>query len=235
MRVGPATNVARINVSETITALWTFAHANGISLDDIIERTFNAGVMIDGVKLHNITVLQRGFTNPTDGAHAFDVVGDNIDRLLTRADGMHMWSDGANPTDTNLYRSAADVLKTDVALHIGGALTPLGDFIMASRDFTLGNASFDDVATGTVPVQRITSNVAGSIITGFAGGVAGRVLIITHPGLGILTLKHNDGASVVGNRLRMPNNADQALTQDESVSFWYDDTDTLWKAFAVAS
>jgi len=48
MRVGPAANVARINVGETITALWTFAHANGISLDDIIERTLNAGVTIDG-------------------------------------------------------------------------------------------------------------------------------------------------------------------------------------------
>ncbi len=33
-----------------------------------------------------------------------------------------LWGDGAAAADTNLYRSAADVLKTDDALSIGGAV-----------------------------------------------------------------------------------------------------------------
>lgn len=41
------------------------------------------------------------------------VVGDSLDRLAVLANGRLEWGDGTAARDTNLYRSAADVLSTD--------------------------------------------------------------------------------------------------------------------------
>jgi hypothetical protein len=44
------------------------------------------------------------------------VTTDPVARVVVYADGKNEWGDGTNPRDTNLYRSAAGVLKTDTAL-----------------------------------------------------------------------------------------------------------------------
>lgn len=54
------------------------------------------------------------------------VTGDTQKRAQILTDGKIEWGSGAATADTNLYRSAADTLKTDDALHIGAALRHLG-------------------------------------------------------------------------------------------------------------
>lgn len=47
------------------------------------------------------------------------VVGDTLDRLAVLANGRLEWGDGTAARDTNLYRSAADVLATDDSFKAG--------------------------------------------------------------------------------------------------------------------
>ena len=129
MRVGPATNVARINVTETITALWTFAHANGISLNNIIERTPATGVTIDGVTLQDKTVNSHSHALASGRAFLASVLGDGVERFLVQADGQEQWGDGVLARDTNLYRDAPNVLKTDDSLEVAGVLGVVVDDI----------------------------------------------------------------------------------------------------------
>lgn len=50
------------------------------------------------------------------------VSGDAQIRHYVTADGTHGWGDGTNAADTNLFRSGANVLKTDDSLHVAGTL-----------------------------------------------------------------------------------------------------------------
>ena len=81
MRVGTGGGVARVTVAENITALWTFAHANGISLDDIIERTSGAGVTIDGVQLVDAEIRMLNKASSNDPFLRVNVSGDVANRV----------------------------------------------------------------------------------------------------------------------------------------------------------
>jgi hypothetical protein len=58
-------------------------------------------------------------TNTSAASYSAIVTGDAFNRLLIGADGKHSWGPGNVVGDTNLYRAAADVLKTDDAFKVG--------------------------------------------------------------------------------------------------------------------
>ena len=264
MRVGPATNVARINVSETITALWTFAHANGISLDDIIERTADTGVTIDGLRLINGSIDKRDYDLVTRSLLVAALVGDSDPRYVQQADGEMFWGDGAGALDTNLFRALADVLATNDSFRVAGVLglivdditerTPTlgvmidgtllkdggidlaGDIEFSERNLTMADGANADVATGTATVQRTAlAGPGASECSGYAGGRAGRVIIICRTGGGLgLELEHEAVASAAANRMILPGAASVFIGNGEAASLWYDTTDSRWRMFTVA-
>jgi hypothetical protein len=62
-------------------------------------------------------------TANSDVAYSVRQTGNVDDQYLVRGNGAMEWGDGTNPTDTNLYRNASGVLKTDSALTVTGALS----------------------------------------------------------------------------------------------------------------
>jgi hypothetical protein len=67
--------------------------------------------------------------NAGTGSQAFyaSLNTDSVDRFAIYADGKQEWgAGGSTPRDTNLYRSAANTLKTDDSLSVGGDLTVTG-------------------------------------------------------------------------------------------------------------
>jgi hypothetical protein len=65
--------------------------------------------------------LGIGVSAATTDALLIAVTGDTESRLIVDGDGTHNWGSGSAVQDTNLYRSAADTLKTDDSFVIGGA------------------------------------------------------------------------------------------------------------------
>jgi hypothetical protein len=62
----------------------------------------------------------------TDAALVTQVSGDTGARFYVTGGGVATFADGAGAADTNLYRSAADTLKTDDSLVVAGNLTVQG-------------------------------------------------------------------------------------------------------------
>ena len=333
MRVGPATNVARINVSEIITALWSFAHASGIKTDVITERSVNMGVTIDGLLLKNNAVSAIGKALGDDAVLVSDVAGDAQKRFRVQVDGQHEWGDGTLVRDTNLFRALADVLATNDSFRVAGVLGVIADIITertadtgvtidgllvkdsgipqaavtaheaalaillgqitdgvdlternvaetitALWEFThalgiktnvitergagagvtidgllvkdsgidlAGNVilsirtpaqitgNVNDYGTGTTVIQRVSASGAFSI-TGFAGGVDGRMIIITNIGASIITLLHISVASATENRMNLPGATNIILNQNDVAGLFYDGALSRWKAIGVA-
>lgn len=104
----------------------------------------------------------------TSRAIQADVTGESGVRFVAFADGKHEWGDGTNARDTNLYRSAADVLKTDDSVHVGADLRHLGSNLgfynataIAKPEVTGsrgGNAALADLLTKLANLGLITNS-----------------------------------------------------------------------------
>ncbi len=71
-----------------------------------------------GSSTANVSVERAATSDPTFASH---VTGDTQQRFQIKADGTYGWGDGSSAQDTNLYRSAANTLKTDDAfIAVGG-------------------------------------------------------------------------------------------------------------------
>ncbi|WP_064273401.1 hypothetical protein [Streptomyces sp. RTd22] len=81
------------------------------------------GTVNGAMQVVGLLSLGGGTTATTANAgtvvHAVLVSGDTFDRFRVYGDGKQEWGPGGNGArDTNLYRSAADVLRTDDTLHV---------------------------------------------------------------------------------------------------------------------
>lgn len=83
------------------------------------------------------------------------VTGDTESRLIIDGDGTHNWGSGSAAQDTNLYRSAANTLKTDDSLVIGGSNSNWVSRITATAAQSLTNNT----------LTKITFNTASSTPT----------------------------------------------------------------------
>lgn len=105
------------------------------------------------------------------------VSGDTVPRFNLNSDGTIEWGSGSGAVDVNLYRSAADMLKTDDSLTVGGNLTITGTItatggavnapIAAGSALTLTNAAhsgktilLDTAAGSTVTLPAATGSGA---------------------------------------------------------------------------
>ncbi|MFE4991435.1 hypothetical protein ACFRH4_08795 [Streptomyces mirabilis] len=95
-------------------------------------------------------------TATTDRAYQARLTAEGTARLVIFADGKAEWGDGTNARDTNLYRSAANVLKTDdklitaIGLGVGNsatATTAVGTLVRKMEVFDASGASL-----GFVPI-----------------------------------------------------------------------------------
>jgi hypothetical protein len=111
------------------------------------------------------------------------VTGDTVSRLSIDAAGTHNWGPGgAAATDTNLYRTTTDTLRTDDSLQVGtnlavtgttsltGALTLAGTLNLAS--------SFIEDATNRTTTSTSFVNSSGTLSTTLVVPPSGKVLIV---------------------------------------------------------
>lgn len=103
------------------------------------------------------------------------VTGDTFDRFRRYADGKQEWGPGNATRDTNLYRDAADSLRTDDSLTIAGATRTLGWLTYRRRDLP-DMLTADGLYTGTAPTistAQTTTPQAGFIKYAPAGVALG--------------------------------------------------------------
>ncbi len=92
---------------------------------------------------------------------------------------------------------------------------------------TSNQNDYDPATLSTAAIVRISSDAARSI-TGLAGGVDGRVIVIVNVGSFAITLSNESGSSTAANRFGF--GADQVLASKNSTLLIYDSTATRWRA-----
>ena len=98
------------------------------------------------------------------------VSGDADERFILNTGGMLEWGDGASPEDTNLYRSSANVLKTDDSLFVVGTASAatlyagtqnVGTHIASGGIHT----RWDLVSNGKIDITNLPSLTASYAVT----------------------------------------------------------------------
>lgn len=92
------------------------------------------------------------------------VNGDTQDRFEIDSNGRLLWSAGSGSMDTNLYRNAAGVLKTDQSLSIAGNLTVGGIGAVASAYKTTDESRSSSVSVAADGALNVTIPSAGTYI-----------------------------------------------------------------------
>lgn len=132
--------------------------------------------------------------------------GESGYRLRVDENGKLLWGDGTAAADTNLYRSAANTLKTD-----GGLILPMA---AKSASYTLTSTDDSIVVTGA---SNTTQTLPSAVTAG-----AGRVYTLRNAGTGRVTI-----AATVGTL-----NGPTVLTGGQSIRWMSDGTD--WHAIATS-
>jgi hypothetical protein len=109
-------SVARYYVQSDGKTTW----GSGSGAGDV--TMYRSGVL--ALRIIAYTTIERAAT--TSNALATFATGEAAQRFLLSIDGKHQWGNGTT-VDTNLYRSAADTLKTDDSLVVGTALSVVGN------------------------------------------------------------------------------------------------------------
>lgn len=123
-----------------------------------IDQTLNTGgsAIIGNTASSVAGIVMNGRAATTTNIFQSTVQGDGNYRFRIYADGMHEFGNGT-VVDTNLYRSAADTLKTDDSFVAGGTLAVTGATTLSS---TLSYRDLTEVVTAT---NTITAAESGSV------------------------------------------------------------------------
>jgi hypothetical protein len=125
----------------------------------VLDAALSSNVVLKNA-VNTFTTLQK-IVVASESTHAFSthVSNDAIARYVLAANGKQEWGDGTNARDTNLYRSAANQLKTDhefvANLGMRGSMKNLA---------TWQNAQVNPTNTGTEVSTAIAANVALKVI-----------------------------------------------------------------------
>jgi hypothetical protein len=175
-------------ITGTLTA--TAFSGDGSALTGINATELGSGTIPDARLSANVPLLNApnlysavqviSDTIPTNDALSVSVVGDSVARFELQVDGTMRWSSGGIASDVNLYRSAANTLKTDDNVVVSMALSVIGII----------------TATGGV-----VGNVTGNATTATSATTAGTVTTAAQPAItsvGTLTTLTVTGTSTLG-------------------------------------
>lgn len=117
---------------------------------------------------------------------------------------------------------------THASLHAEGGndvirptITSPGQWVANQNNVNLSNAT----------ILRFTTDTIRNV-TGFAGGVNGRVLVLVNVGAQSAVLKHQDTNSTDINRIIIPWLGDLTLAPLQHATLWYDGVDLRWRVVA---
>jgi len=149
------------NGTPPISASWTeIVQVNNRTADELL--------------LGNLVRQQRA--NATDSAYESRVTGDGNARWFTQIDGKTWWGPGSGAVDTNLYRNAANELKTDDAFTATGDITTGGNVVFSAN----GSEKNTDLSTPPGAISNTTTETVVATYTIPANdAVAGAVYKLT--------------------------------------------------------
>lgn len=139
--------------------------------DAVIQMNATVGQLLSSVPNWYLTDNKINFirTNTTDEAIGIGKVGDTIERLEVLTSGEIQWGPGGSTSrDTNLYRSSANLLKTDDSLEVAGDINYQSSKIsLKNADYAPQNPGSGTTTSGSY--ADLPNSPAATISKAFAG------------------------------------------------------------------
>lgn len=168
------------------------SQADMLATDDHFKLTDNTKQILLGDSGGNASVaIQR--VNASDLILSGQVGSETERRFRITTDGKQEWGDGSTAVDTNLYRSAADTLKTDDQFISATGISTAVGAIQAERAVA-GDDAFRSLVTGD-SVHRFVVDADGRIEWG-PGGASSRDTNLFRESANVL--RTNDAIKVDG-------------------------------------
>lgn len=117
-------------------------------------------------ELHPRNLVRAERPNATDSQYETRATSDGFARWFMRADGLMWWGPGNVNVDTNLYRSAANTLRTDDSLDVGTNLTVGGTTTLNGNTHVNGILTTDNRVSGTVVITPVANTPTSTTVTG---------------------------------------------------------------------
>lgn len=159
-----------------------------------------------------------------------------IDGILKNIEGGFLALDADNFTegtvpDGRLSGSYTGITDITASGTVAAGNSSIGNQLIVATNspaaLSAGNNNNLDVGDATY--IRLTPNASGSIVTGIAGGVIGRVLWVANPAAANITFTHLDSASSDGNKFLFPAGLDLTIVTHQVAVFIYDGVTNFWR------
>lgn len=137
---------------ERLTGLITLGNGTSGTVAQIVST--------DGSTTSPLYLIQSA--NSGRRAIQIGVTGDSSNRLNIFADGKMEWGSGSATRDTNLYRSAADTLRTDDSFSVGGSITVTGT--VDGRDVSVDGTKLDGIEAAADVTDTANVTAAGALM-----------------------------------------------------------------------
>lgn len=147
----PASTFSGLSIRETDTGRLWVSDGSAPAANSWKVQPFVAGVAASAAVTTDLMMRHR-------------VAAETNDRFNIRGDGRLQWGSGAAAIDTNLYRSAANVLRTDDAMQALRFISPItSDSAAASATLSLTTTE-QDVSGATLTVTTQAANAKAIVI-----------------------------------------------------------------------
>lgn len=142
--------VGTFSGAHTLSGAVTFSSTAALGGGGSMAGTFSGAPTFSGIHTHTTTIQSSLAAASTVAVATILSSGDTFDRYRLLADGDMEWGSGTAARDTNLFRAAADTLRTDDAFQVGGALSVTGAATVGSLSTSGTAATGNLTVTGTV-------------------------------------------------------------------------------------
>lgn len=100
--------------------------------------------------------------------------------------------------------------------------------VSGGDSFAYGQTN-NGVVLNSSPKLFLSTSLAGTVITGFAGGTDGQLLYIVNYGNGPIQFNHLDGTEAAGNKINFPVAVNYLLQPNCEMLLEYDGTNNVWR------
>jgi hypothetical protein len=238
--LGPVTDYWAIRISDTVLKL--AASSSDAMANVPIPLSSNGG----GGTLQ----LLRGlpYRRPRIAANLQQVFSDDLNQVWLSLVALFNLLTGQTQDIWDTVRIGEPVIIND-DLAVGGDLAVTGATTLAGAlsvgagplvlagtlttpNLPSGNTNdWNPTGLATAIHLRTVAAAPAAVVTGIAGGVAGRVLSLFNVGVESITLANESGSSTAANRFRLAAGT-VVVPADNSVTLWYDGTSSRWRVLA---
>ncbi|UOF78754.1 tail fiber protein [Caudoviricetes sp.] len=177
--------------------------------------------------------LDRRYVLPTEETGTAAKIA--VPSLTSRLSKYFGWDSSGNPaalaapTATSLTTVLAASLLDDATAAALLATLLGSDAVLSPAQITADTNDYNPTGLASAVILRISTDANNRVLTGIAGGAAGRLLVLLNIGSHAITVRNDDAGSTAANRIICSVDGRVVLAPNQAAMLWYDSISSRWR------